>query len=410
MLKVIAKSGAAKKRGFALLVTFFAFILLTAIISEVAFTTGIEYLAAKHSNVDMRAYFAARGAIPLAVTILRKDYKNNKNDSLNDIWALVYKPLDLQDGTVDVTISDEQGKYNLNRLITSDLEVKPKERQAFRRLIEGLNGGEGLNYDYFENLDGPDDIVNRICDYADGDESGDFETEACANNVILSMTELLSIEDFTYELVFGSSDVLLAGIEEEDEFDEDDEYIDYTETYEEIYAATPLKEEGSQEDAETWPGLVHYLTVMSGADGLININTAPEEVLLTLSPNLDKDIAAAVKAYRESTVTPEETDTVSGWSGEGEETEVTYQVYKSVRDLTKVEGVDKKAMQNLLKELAGKKNRRITVRSHYFAADVAVRIGEKTFRYRAIVQRTPAGVLPLTWKEIRRKPEIRNED
>lgn len=402
MIKILAKLR-SKDKGFALLATFFALILLIAIISEMQMTTAVEYLAVRRSNADVKAYFAARGAIPVAIAVLEQDYKDDsKVDSFNDCWAKSYEPIEIEDGTINATISDEQGKYNLNRLITNDLDWKPEEAKLFLRLINAID----FNFDFFDYLDSPEDIVYRIRDYMDGDSSGEFETEACANNVIIGFEELLSIEGFTYEFVFGSEDILIADIKEDEE-DEEESITDY---YAELNEATPLKEEG-EEAGEVWKGLIYYLTVQSGRDGLININTAPKAVLYALSDKVTDEIADSIMAHRESSAAEEEdTDPYAE-----EPADVEYQVFNSVLDLASISGPEKAEMRNLLAELVPKRGdkegkRKITVRSHYFAADVSIKIAEKSYRYRAIIQRTPAGIIPLTWKEVKRKPEISKED
>lgn len=237
-------------KGIALVITLLVLALLMVIVLEFGSNMRVEARAAANFRDDMKAYYLAKSGVTFAIALLEEDAKTEPQnvDSLNEIWAQKIPPLPVGDGLVSVEITDEHSKINVNKLATG-LNAPGVTGDKMRDLMVRL----------LEQFELKGDIANAITDWIDKDEEertpggaergfyeGSTESYEAKNKPLDSLQELR----------------LIKGVED-DIFDK----------------------------------LKNFLTVVQ-SDGLININTASREVLLSLSDEMDEDIVNTIIAER----------------------------------------------------------------------------------------------------------------
>ncbi len=243
-------------KGIALVITLLVLTLLLTIILEFSMDMRVEARSAANFRDEMQAYYLAKSGITFAIAVLEEDSvedskKDTKYDALNEFWAQKVPPVPVGDGTVTVEITDEDSKIDINKF---DQKAKnlggilAKDRRSLMsRLLKQFDVKEGLS----------DEIPDAIADFIDED-----------------------------------SDELPNGTES-----------NYYEGLEEHYSAKNKPLDSLQElrmikgiDGDLFSKLNKFLTVNS--DGLININTASKEVLLSLSEDLTGEVVDEIIAYR----------------------------------------------------------------------------------------------------------------
>ena len=134
--------GRVHERGVALVTTLLAVTLLTIAVVEFAYSSQVDYHLAYNALRSLQAASLARSGVNLAIEVLKKDGASLSNvDSLGDLWARPLPPLPVGEGMVLVRVTDEQGKLNLNALRTPSGGIDDRWKEVAERLfvIRGLD-------------------------------------------------------------------------------------------------------------------------------------------------------------------------------------------------------------------------------------------------------------------------------
>jgi len=123
-----------RQRGVAIITAVLIVALGTMLATSVFFRAYLDQRrSATLFGID-QAYEVALGAEAWAADFLRQDRQESDTDHFGEAWAKPLPPLPLDDGgTVEGRLEDEQGKFNLNNLkssngTTNDEAVKQLER------------------------------------------------------------------------------------------------------------------------------------------------------------------------------------------------------------------------------------------------------------------------------------------
>jgi len=233
--------------GIALIITLLVLALLMVVVLEFNSSMRVEARAAANFRDGMKAYYLAKSGVTFAIALLEEDLKGEETknvDSLNELWAQKIPPLPVGDGVVSVEITDEQGKININKMATG-LDVPGATGEKMRELMVRL----------LEQFELKGEIANAIADWIDRDDEermpggaergyyeGSIEPYEAKNRPFDSLEELR----------------LIRGVE-----------------------------------GDIFDKLKDFLTVVP-SNGLININTARKEVLLSLSDDMNEDIVNGI--------------------------------------------------------------------------------------------------------------------
>ncbi len=231
--------------GVALVITLLVLTLLLTIILEFNLGMRVEARAAANFRDDMKAYYLARSGITFAMALLEEDHRTEPDyDSLDELWAQKIPPIPAGNGLVSITITDEDSKINANKIAAGFGSVTGDNMRA---LMERF-------LDLFELRS---EISETIADWTDPDDT---------------------------ERPNGAESGYYEGLE--------DPYEARNRPLNSLLELRLIK----RMEGDIFDRLKNMLTVQS--DGWINVNTANKQVLMSLSEEMNGDIADEITAFR----------------------------------------------------------------------------------------------------------------
>ncbi|WP_457572837.1 type II secretion system minor pseudopilin GspK [Desulfolithobacter sp.] len=244
------------RSGMALLLALFAITFLVAVTLQFNRSVTFQLQGAVHFQETTRLDTMLLGGLNIARAALLADVKQNDFDSLHDGWA----SLDQDELTAlfsadmfELQIQDLSGRLQVNSLAQSETQ-----RQIWIRFLSSGKFGIG-------SVDEAIALVDALTDWVDPDnETRDQGAEnsyyaslsppyGCRNGPVQYPEELLLVRGMTAEILYGT---------------------------------------------EEHSGIIEYLTI-TGQEGTININTAPDLVLRALHPELNEEIVAELVEFRQ---------------------------------------------------------------------------------------------------------------
>ena len=243
--------------AFALVSVLVLVAILSLVSLEFARRSGIHLKMTVNYAQSVKALYGAHGGYQAALALLMGD--KNEYDGAGDMWYGELPPVFLGEGSVVVSIEDEQARFNLARLVT-EYGLADKRRSAMcSRLFEMLS---------IDPL-----LADSIVDWEDSDDEAlPYGAESAfysrldpayrpRNRQMLTNGELLVMKGFDRELYF---------------------------------LPPAMRSPAAKEEMGA---LLRYITVYG--DGRININTAETSVLACLSSDMDEFVARDIVEYRE---------------------------------------------------------------------------------------------------------------
>jgi len=248
-----------KARGIALIVVIMAISVIVPTVIYFNRITRAEYYDSANTADNVYLYYLARSGFNLGQALLL--YQKKGYDTLTDSWAKADEELGKKEkliasGELRVQIEDESGKIPLNKIISAG-RINETVVNMLKRLLSQPEFGLTPM--------GVEDIVAAIIDWIDNNEDvspGGAESLYYAklpvpyeakNAPLDDLSELLMVKGITPELFYGRNGR---------------------------------------------PGLSNYLSIRGS--GWININTAPVQVLQSLSDDMTRDLANEMDLYRKN--------------------------------------------------------------------------------------------------------------
>jgi general secretion pathway protein K len=306
--------------GSALIITLLVISTLTGLTIGFSQDSGVELSLAEYSRDGFKSYQAARSGVFLAMAVLDGE-EEKLMDSYREEWAKFGTekwPVDLpEDIALDGAIVDESGKFNLHSVLDQNGEIHERGAAQLARLLGVLGVEENLLNPVLDWLDKDD--IERL----DGAENYHYlrleQPYPCANGPLRSIGQL--------------------------------------------YLIKGLKQAGRLGEKKD-RSLTDFITIYS--DGKININTAPVEVLQSLSERMDRNLARAIAEYR------------------------TEEDFLGPEDLRKVPGMTEE-LYNEIKE-------QLSVKSTAFSIGIHGRCGEAETRLTVFAGRDSGKLKPIYWR------------
>ncbi len=185
-----------RERGVALLLALVVVALATMFATRIGSQAALEQRRAANSFLQEQAFQIALGAEVWAQETLYEQKQNSGNrDSLDQAWATPLPPLPVQGGTVQGSLEDMQGRFNLNNLVNADDTPNELAVAHFRRILRKLQLEEkwaDLALDWIDR--------NNNVTLPDGAEDGEYTAQTpgylAANQRLVSASELLSLPGF----------------------------------------------------------------------------------------------------------------------------------------------------------------------------------------------------------------------
>lgn len=298
------------ERGFALVLTLVVTALLVALVTEFIREVSVDAGIRKSYLDAQQASLCADSGVTGALKLLTFTLGTQQYTSLRDQWA---QPInkDEDQGSVEVTIEEESGKLNLNYI------VAPNGTYYAAWQIYAL---------LLKRLQLPQELCDTLGDWCDtNDEIRPYGAESSYYRQLKP----------PYNAKNGS----LNSVEE----------LGLVKGY----------------DAQTVEKLRPFVTVF-GADGKINVNTAPKEVLVSLNEQMTDELANRIIEYRSGTP------------------------FKSAYDIVKVPG-----MESLGIGLGGN----ISVKGSAFRIRSRGKVGDTVRTIEAVVQVNGSAKQIVYWRE-----------
>jgi general secretion pathway protein K len=312
------------ERGTALVLTLLVIITLAGLTLGFSSESGMELTLAGYMKDSTKAYQLARSGVDIALELLARD-EDFEMDAFNEEWRQ-FGAMPLAEGMAEEGVSfyggmvDENSKININLLRNSEGEIDEKREAQMRRLFRALEIKEERLNPVLDWLDA-DDIERQ--DGAEGYYYQSLEDPyECANGPFLTVGQVF----------------LVRGIREFERF-------------------------GEKKNKR----LMDYLTIHS--DGKININTAPKEVIESLSEDLDRAQAAAIVEYRKE------------------------QKFESIDDLRNVPGLD-----DIDDHVIAQMREWITVKSSTFSIESHVNCNGAVASIKTVAQRQGNKARLIYWQ------------
>jgi len=231
------------ERGMVLLLVLVVVALLSALVSELAFSSLVDLRLAETFRDTTRSYYLAAGGVRVGRMLLQED--KNGYDGGDEPWSQGVSGYPVGEGTVDIAIEDLGGRVDLNRLVDAAGNVDVVSMDRCRRLFEALG------------LDDPAALVDTLIDWLDRDT--ETRPLGAESEHYLGLSRPYPAKDGPLESL--DELLLLRGF-----------------------------------DATVVARLTPHVTV-HGAER-INVNTASAEVLLALADEMDRSGAETIIAAR----------------------------------------------------------------------------------------------------------------
>ena len=183
--------------------------LVTALL-VVALATVAAVAMATRLHVDLRragnllhgeqAYAYALAAESWAQVILQRDADDNEVDSLEDDWAISIPPIAVEGGLVSGGIKDLQGRFNINNLVTENGEVDQANLTYYKQLLDRLKLDQTLAAALQDWLDRDIDVT-----FPGGGGDEDYllanPPYRAANRRLADISELRLVQGYTPEVI-----------------------------------------------------------------------------------------------------------------------------------------------------------------------------------------------------------------
>lgn len=145
------------ERGMVLLMVLVVIALLSALLSEFAFSTLVDLRLAETFRDSTRAEYLARGGIKAGRMLLQTDRNNYDAQTPAELWSVGVSDYPVAEGRLSVTIDDLDGRLLLNKLVDAAGNPNPVYRERFVALCTELG------------LDAPETLADALVDWLDPD-------------------------------------------------------------------------------------------------------------------------------------------------------------------------------------------------------------------------------------------------
>lgn len=244
-MKRVNKHYHSRQCGVALLTAVLVVALAAIAATSIAANHQLSIRRTENAVFGSQAWSYLHGGEGWTKVILARDLDDSDIDYNGESWAIQLPPLPLPGGFISGVISDEQGKFNLNNLVTGE-EFNPVARTRLERLFSLLEIDPNLVQAIIDWID--PDVDATIPDGAEDDYYTRLDQSyLTANRPMNHVSELRLVRGFEQE----------------------------------IYAA-----------------VLPYVTVLP-ANTALNINTAEPILIAALSPQLSISAAETIVSDRE---------------------------------------------------------------------------------------------------------------
>jgi len=190
----------SRQQGVALVTALLVVSLAT--VAAIAMATRLQVDMRRTGNLlhGEQAYAYAMAAESWAQVILLRDIEDSEYDYLEEDWATALPPIAVEGGFVRGSITDLQGRFNVNNLVNEAGQPVESQRAYFKRLLAVLKLDETLEPALLDWIDADIDAT-----FPDGAEDDTYllaePPYRAANRPLVSTSELRLVKGFTPEVI-----------------------------------------------------------------------------------------------------------------------------------------------------------------------------------------------------------------
>jgi general secretion pathway protein K len=188
-----------RQRGAALLVAILLVALGTMMAASIAYKSGMAARRAQASLSFDQSILIAQGAEALAAYGLQES--GGETDDYSEFWAKPFGPQEVIEGSgivLEATVTDLQGRFNLNSLVRSDGAQDALALTALRSLLRAVQL-EPAWADKIADWIDPDQNTQSTDGLEDGGTTSQQPPYRTADTLITSTSELLALPEFGRE-------------------------------------------------------------------------------------------------------------------------------------------------------------------------------------------------------------------
>ena len=186
------------EKGFALVLTLVVTALMVALAADLIHQVYVDTSISRGFRDGQQASLLAESGITGGTKLLQIALSSQTYSSLSDTWAKPFK-WDDEVGSIEISVTEENGKINLNGLVRPSGDFEPFTQNALKRL------GKRLQI--------PEDCWNSLADWLDSDDqprTGGAETPyyktlkqpySARNGKLATFAELSLVKGFTPEII-----------------------------------------------------------------------------------------------------------------------------------------------------------------------------------------------------------------
>lgn len=192
-----------RNRGVALITAILISALASMVAADLAWDNALDVRRTMVLLHRDQALQIALGAESWVIGILHQDLSDSQTDHLSEIWAQELPGLPIEGGELFGSVTDLQGRFNINNLIDQNGAVETESVEQFRRLLDSLGLDPrfaGIAADWLDgNLEAglPDGAEDAIY-------TGILPPYRTANQPLTSISELQALDGMdktTYDLL-----------------------------------------------------------------------------------------------------------------------------------------------------------------------------------------------------------------
>ncbi len=300
-----------------------------------------------HAQARETNYLVARSAIEMGMEVLRAD--DNDADGPGDMWAVGELDIEWEGHPVSLRIVDEESRFPLGRLQADpDREPAPEMAKALVRLTR------------LAGLPNPEGAVDQLLDWVDADQArrpegaewGDYGSRPVKDAPLDSLSELEALPAWSQLPALPPPQRRGAPKMEE---------VQGAGPTGDLKASVPETQTLGAVASSQWSD---WLSLRSS--GLVNVNTAPPQLLLSLDPDLSEVTVQEIVRRRQD------------------------EAFKSSQELREVPGMDADLLFRL--------ERMLGYRSNTFEIRAVVKEPPGSITVKAVVQRGQGPIRVLWWE------------
>jgi general secretion pathway protein K len=185
-----------RQRGVAVLTAMLIVTIGTIIAVNLMWQATLDIRRAESALAADQGLMFVQGAEAWAADILRQDQVDSPNsDNLSEQWAIELPALPVDGGTITGKLVDLQGRFNVNNLLKADGTENELARKQFERLLNSLDVDPALAGAVVDWLD-PDTDMRFPSGGEDVAYSGIDPPYRTANGTITTVSELMAVAGF----------------------------------------------------------------------------------------------------------------------------------------------------------------------------------------------------------------------